>query len=181
MIAVKFIVLLLILWCLRELIIAFFVKRHTKELSYNLLVDRTQGKFAKARNTLMRLALMRKIDADSATFRSLYFLLTGFMRRPDAYPQINAALRKTFLLEGSSIDFSVVEAESNEWNSDIKQVVALTAEALNDIIINYAQFTETRRGFLRSKHIFHFDKRKDPVLEDIRETQRRMRELSTVR
>lgn len=122
-----------------ELVSGLISRRRRKRIEHLLRIERSQSHFAIARNDLVQLALNRELDANSATFRFLYFLNTGFMRRPDAYQSISAALLQRILTDdGSQRPDPQLMKESASWTPAIKHVVRASADAMNNIVFDYA-------------------------------------------
>ena len=59
--------------------------------------ERTRSAWAEARDMLMTLVVEEKIDPRSATFCSLYPMMTFVVRRPDDYEEIASKLRQLML------------------------------------------------------------------------------------
>lgn len=189
----ELIVLALILWGIREAIVGYLVERQNRKLRQLIRTERTQQQFAEARNDLMRLALSGGIDTQSSTFRTLYHMNTAVMRRPDVYPEISAGLFKVVLHTAAMESTSPVEEESATWSPAVKDVVKKTADAMNYIILEYSRLFRfiyrvermkdpTVTPFVLlvriAKRIQEKKEKRDPILCEIRETQRKMYRMS---
>jgi len=176
---VEFVALLMLVWALRELFITILIRKQSRELRHQLSVNHTQSCFTNARIALMELALTNKIDVNSATFMTLYYLHSLLIRRPAEYPQISAALHKTFLMNEPTLGQSPVLIESQSWSSDIRNVVKLTADGLSDIVLNFNRsqdFSSSLTNWL--KRFSGYREEREQVFDEIRETKKRLYDLS---
>jgi hypothetical protein len=185
--ALDFIVILLVLWAIKEFIVGIFTWRRTRQLRHKLRVERTLHHFAEVRNQLTQLALERKIDAHSQTFQQLYTINTYIMRRPDAYPQISSMLQYLIMNREAERSDSL-SAESKNWSPEMKEVVKASADALGYLILNYSFFARLIYRLEKwinpstaPRHILRvLSPEKDPVVKEIRQTQKEMYRLCAI-
>lgn len=145
-----------------------------------------------ARNLLMELALRDEIDVESFTFKLFYNFNTAIMRRPDAYPAIGAKLRQ--ILHVPSADHEALTEESRRWTPGVKLMITQTSGAMNYIIVNHSRvwrWLYRFRWFLAPlfeylfvnrawfKRALERQQKKDPMVADIKATQRGLSELLT--
>jgi len=143
MIGITFLVMLLMLLTLREFVIGFVIRRKRKKIEHELRVECTQRHFAENRNRLLQLVIDHKLSADSETFRSLYHLHTGIMRRPDYYPELSKLFAYIFINghNGQVNDSLLIECKG--WTQEIKEVVIATADAMSYLIISHSRLLRT--------------------------------------
>jgi hypothetical protein len=85
-----------------------------------------------------------RLDANSATFKQFYFVNTVFMRSPDRYPELAVALHQAFL--GNRLGTNKARPnlqlmrESKTWSPEVQQVVIHTADALQQVLVDYSFF-----------------------------------------
>lgn len=105
--------------------------------------DRVRSSFARARTSLIDVALTGDLDSRSETFRMMYFLTTAAMRHQDQYNQmwrgtvkaVSAARRRT----------SVLQDESRHWSPAAAQAVLKVGTALECLIVEHS----TAHRFIR--------------------------------
>jgi hypothetical protein len=100
-------------------------------------VERTRAQFAKARNSLMHIALNEQIDPNSATFKVLYQVDTVFMRSADKYPELSKALRDAILTDSHKPNAQVL-AEKDQWSKEVRQNIIATSDAMDNVITDYS-------------------------------------------
>lgn len=134
MIAIVIFIFVLSCYC----IVHFFIVLEAikkKNYYYSLYkAEFTKSHFAKARNTLMNMAIENKIDANSGYFKMLYHLNTIIMRNPDYYEQISQELRDVIW------DMNTYKTSSgiHPLTPHEKEATKLTADALGHIAIEYS-------------------------------------------
>jgi len=133
----KWLALIATIWMIRELVVSFWTWRKIRKLNHVMRVERTRSQFAKARNSLMHLALKDQIDPNSATFQVLYQVDTVFMRSPDKYPELSKALREALLTDNREPN-QMVLAEREGWNDDTRKNVIATSDAMEKVITDYS-------------------------------------------
>lgn len=139
MIGLSVLLLVVGLWALKELIVAFIAWRKTHSIEQERRVEVTQRHFAEARNALMRAALDGEIDVDSYTFKLFYFLNTALMRRPDQYDEISDALAKVLILDDSSTEISnEVRKEASDLSQEAAEAIKKTGDAMGYLVIDYS-------------------------------------------
>ena len=194
MATLKFFAAIMLLWTLREVIVGSLVWRRRRRIRQSIRVECTQRHFAEARNEIMRLARTGKVDMNSVTFGSLYSINTMIMRRPDQYQEISTWLMAMFLNPDRPERNELLVEESRHWTGEIKEVVRLTAAAMDYIILEYSRLFRilywierqgnpgaTVVGMLRkfARGIDESRSAKDPIVSGIRSTQRKMSNLCT--
>jgi len=185
MTALTLLVLIGLLWTVKELTLGTIFWYQRRKIRHNLRVEITESHFAIARNELMRLALEGEIDVNSVSFKRFYFLNTTLMRRPDQYPQFSHAITGMFLSNHSAEPDEELRRESLSWSPAFKQVVKATANALDYIVIDYSWIVrlmfrlEKRRNpnstphHMLSRLAVRMEK-KESTISEIRRTQRVM-------
>jgi hypothetical protein len=157
--AINFIVIIAILWAVREVIIGVIVMRSRRKYKHEYRTERTQSHFAEARNELMRLALSGEANVNSESFKHFYYFNTALMRRSDQYPELSSAMTHKFLCERGAITDSVLDQESKHWTPAFRHVVVRTANAMDYIVLDYSWAIRL---------MFRFERRKQPHLTPIR-------------
>lgn len=185
-------VILFSLWIIREIVVGTVVWTKQKKISERVRMECAQRHFAEARNELMGLAMSGAIDMESATFALVYYINTMVMRRPDKYPEISAALAATLLSPEPTKENVAIVEESKHWTPAIKNVMNLTADAMNYIILEYSRFwravywiekrvdpSATPVGMIRklADHIRESRANKDPIISGIQKAQEKMLKL----
>ena len=193
MIGITFLAIALLLLALKELITSFVIRRKRKEITHKFRVECTQRHFAEARNQLMQLVIEGKLAANSDTFKNLYGLHTGIMRRPDYYPEISHVLAYNFLKGHDGEVNDGILRECKQWTPEIKQVVIATADAMSYLITNHSFLFRALYWFEKKLHpnatpttlmqklTLRAEKvpvKKDPVVKEIRRTQVAMYQLA---
>lgn len=190
--ALTFFVVVCAFLAIKELVSGLISWRRRRRIEHLLRVERTQSHFAVARNDLVQLALSRELDANSATFRFLYFLNTCFMRRPDSYPAFSALLLHRILKgDGSQRPDPQLMEESGNWTPAIRSVVKASADAMNNIVFDYSLLMRLVR-YLERRSNPHFTstqvvrkfvsaiQKKEAPASDMRRTQKAMYDLCQV-
>lgn len=190
--ALTFFVIVCVFLAIKELVSGLISWRRRRRIEHLLRVERTQSYFAAARNDLVQLALSRELDANSATFRFLYFLNTSFMRRPDSYPAFSAMLLHQILKDdGSQRPDPQLMKESEDWTPAIRNVVKASADAMNNIVLDYSlpmrlvRYLEKRSNphFTSTQVVRKFAsviQKKEAPASDVRQTQKVMYDLCQV-
>jgi len=124
-------------WIFRELIVSFWNWRRIRRLDHAARVERTRSQFAKARNSLMHLALKEQINPNSVTFTTIYQLHTVFMRSPDKYRELSAAVRHALFTNDQKPNESFL-AEKDNWNDDVRKNMIETSEAMAQLLVDYS-------------------------------------------
>ena len=189
--AVTLIVVIAVLWVLRELIVGYYVRRSRRKYREEYRTERAQSHFAAARNDLMRLAIAGEIDVDSASFRRFYFINTALMRRPDQYPQFSQAITRMILdSRGLEPDEELVR-ESKRWTREFRAVVTATANALDYILLDYSRLVrlmfrmekiqdpESNPSRMLTKLAKKLEE-KERTISDIRRTQKAMHRMASI-
>ncbi len=166
--AVTLIVIIAVLWAVREVVISIVVMRSRRRYKHEYRTERTQSHFAEARNQLMRLALNGELDVNSKSFKYFYYFNTALMRRPDQYPEISHAMTQKFLGNYEQGAASPLDEESKHWTPAIKDVVVMTANAMDYIVVDYSWVIRL---------MFRFERRKQPHLTPIRMLRRIAKKL----
>lgn len=161
--AVTFIVIIAVLWAVREVVISIVLMRSRRKYRHEYRVERTQSHFAEARNELMQLALKGEVDVNSESFKLFYSFNTALMRRPDQYPELSYALTHSFLCQANDGTDNPLDQESKHWTPDFKHVVIRTANAMDYIVVDYSWVVRL---------LFRFEKRKQPHLTPVRMLRR---------
>lgn len=161
--AITLIVVIAVLWAIRELVVGIVVMRSRRKYKHEYRTERTQSHFAEARNKLMRLAIDGEVDVNSESFRRFYCFNTTLMRRPDQYPELSHAITHVFLTESGNSHDSTLDQESKHWTPAFKRVVVMTANAMDYIVLDYSWIVRL---------IFRFEKRKHPHLTPVRMLKR---------
>jgi len=188
--AITLIVLIGVLWAVRELVVGIVVKRSRRRYRHEYRVERTQSHFAAARNELMRLAVAGELDVNSRSFQRFYYVNTVIMRRPDQYSEINRAIVGAILSGKGDEPDEQLSRESKNWTPAFREVVTATAHALDNIVLDYSRLmrlmfwmermqdpeTNPHRMLSRAaKRIEKMEnKEKEKTLSQIRRTQRAM-------
>lgn len=189
MIAVSFICLVVVLWTGKELIIGIWAWVDYRKLKHTRNTERTRRQFAEARNELMRAAIEKQVDFNSMSFQYFYRLNTAFMRRPDQYREIMAAIAHSVLNPQDSKTGEEVITESSNWSPEFKRIVKTTADAMGYLLLDYSLFL---RIAFRLEKRFNPEStpilmlrgwaekfiEKEPPLADIRHTQNAMYRLA---
>ncbi len=128
----------IILWCLVELGLGARSWAMERRYAHEFRVEKTTQKFASARNKLMDLARTGKIDIESETFRTFYFLTTFVMRRPDQYREISEALMQAIIRKDSSPAHNPLQDESRSWTPDVKHLVREISGAFGSLLVDYS-------------------------------------------
>jgi hypothetical protein len=128
------------LWIGREIVVTVTNLFRIRKLNNVIRVECIRGRFAMARNSLMHLALENQIDANSVTFKKLYYVDTMFMRSPTKYSEISATLRKAFFSNNHGEPNPELLAESRSWSKGTKQVILQTSEAMDAMLADYYFF-----------------------------------------
>ena len=136
--AFKWLALIAAVWIVRELIMSLLTWRKIHKLNRVIRVERTRSQFAKARNSLIHLALRERIDPNSATFKTVYQLHTVFMRSPDKYPELSAAVRRALFTNNKTTPNEAILAEKDNWNDDIRKNLSETSDAMQQVLIDYS-------------------------------------------
>ncbi len=157
--ALSIIALVLVLWAIRELIVGTWAWIDTRKVRHERNVERTRRQFAEARNHLFRLMLEHKVNVDSVSFKHFYQINTAFMRRPDQYREISAAVAYLFLKMPDSPPSQEMLDESKDWSPEFKQVVRATADAMGYLLLDYSLFIRL---------MFYSEKRHDPDSTPVR-------------
>lgn len=180
-------IILALLWVIRELAIGGIVWYQRLRLRQLLRVETTRRYFAEARNQLVHLALQGEIDVNSATFQSFYLLQTRVMRRPEQYRQLSAIVLATLLRPASTQTDSPLRREAATWGPTVKEVVKATADAFQHLLFQHsrplrilAQLESRFRALtflvyvlrLCQKTIQQAEEKKRPEMAEIREAQR---------
>lgn len=150
--AITFIVIVGILWAVRELVVGIVVRRSRRKYRHEYRVERTQSHFAAARNELMRLAVAGEVDVNSRSFQRFYYVNTAIMRRPDQYAEISHAMVTAVLTRQGEPD-EQLSRESKNWSPAFREVVKATAHAMDYIILDYSRLV---------RFMFRLEKIKDP-------------------
>jgi hypothetical protein len=115
-------------------------RQRCKAMTHLLRLERTQSKFAEARNQLVQLVVSGELPIESATFRHLYYLNTMIMRRPDEYPAIGVALSRMRMKGEQAANGNEIAAEIPRWTPAVKKAVIATGDALGSIMFEYSPF-----------------------------------------
>lgn len=150
--AITFIIIVGVLWAVRELVVGIVVMRSRRKYRHDYRVERTQSHFAAARNELMRLAVAGEVDVNTKSFQRFYYLNTAIMRRPDQYVELSRAMVGAFLSRKGDAD-EQLSIESKSWSPAFREVVKATANAMNYIILDYSRLM---------RFMFRLEKLKDP-------------------
>lgn len=153
--AITLIVVIAVLWAVRDLIIGFYVWLSRRKYRHEYRTERTQSHFAAARNDLMRLAIAGEVNVNSTSFKRIYSLNTALMRRPDQYPEFSQAITYMFVSNHNAEPDEELERESKEWSPAFKQVVRATARAMDYIVLDYSWLMRL---------MFRLEKKQDPEL-----------------
>jgi hypothetical protein len=135
--AFTWLAIIAVAWIIRELIVSFWNWKRIRKLDHVMRVERTRSQFATARNSLMHLVLKEQIDPNSATFKTIYQLHTVFMRSPDKYPELSAAVRHALYSNGKKPNEAVL-AEKDNWNDAIRKNIIETSEAMAQVLVDYS-------------------------------------------
>lgn len=100
--------------------------------------ERIRGKFAEARNELVRLAMRGDIDARSASFRIFYYLQTAVMRRQDQHEILWKAFVFGAQQAGRIQDRGRLLDEARSWTPQFLRIVERTWEAADELIIEHS-------------------------------------------
>jgi len=92
--------------------------------------EKVRSRFAIARCHLMRLVAEGELDPNSATFRSLYFLQTSVMRRPDKYDELWRKFFRALAQVKKKDRQDEMLSEAPQWTPRTKKMVVETADAL---------------------------------------------------
>lgn len=133
-----FLTVVALLWVAREILVGLNSIRMRKKYEYLRRLEQTQGRFAVVRNELMRFAVEGEADAKSATFREIYQLNTAFMRRPDEYKEMSAALRRFVMSSEMPSGGSAISREMSHIDPGTKEAARMTSEALSHIVVDYS-------------------------------------------
>lgn len=181
---VTFIAIIALIWTGRELIVGIFIWRSRHIFRNELRKERAEGQFAIARNKLMNLALASEIDVNTISFKSFYSINTAFMRRPDQYSEMTAALVHLFLNVHDSSQGEELQAESKRWSPAFREVVKDTADAMDYLVLDYSwiirwMFRLEKRHNpdstpLRMLKRLAYSVEKEQPIADIRQTQNAM-------
>jgi hypothetical protein len=136
--AITLIVVIAVLWAVRNFIVGFYAWLSRQNYKYEYRTERTQSHFAAARNDLMLLAIANEVDVNSVSFKQIYALNTALMRRPDQYPEFSQAIAHWVICNRDEQHDEVLERESKEWSPAFRQVVKATAHAMDYIILDYS-------------------------------------------
>jgi hypothetical protein len=137
--AITFIVIIGVLWAVRELAVGIVVRRSRRKYRHEYRVERTQSHFAAARNELMRLAVAGEVDVNSRSFQRFYYVNTAIMRRPDQYSEISRAMVGAFLSRQGDEPDEQLSRESKNWSPAFRDAVKATAHAMDYIILDYSR------------------------------------------
>lgn len=135
---IVFLAVLAMLWIGREIFVGLNSMRLRKEYEYKRRLEQTQGRFAVVRNELMRLAMEGEADATTETFREIYQLNTSFMRRPDEYKVMSAALRRFVMSSDTPNGQAAISREMHNIDGGTKKAARMTSEALSHIVVDYS-------------------------------------------
>jgi len=180
-----------LMWGIKELIYGTFLWLQRRKIRHNLRVEITQRNFAVARNELMRLALKGEVDVNSASFKRIYFLNTGLMRRPDQYPEMSNAIARVFLSNEETEPDEELKRESKTWSPGFREVVKATAKAMDYIVLDYSWLVRLAFRLEKSVHPDSTPRQmlsraareienKEKTISDIRRTQRVMYMMAAI-
>lgn len=154
MTAISILALIFVLWAIREVVIGVLAWLDSRKIRHERNSERTRRQFAEARNRLVKLAVDRRVDVNSASFKYFYQINTAFMRRPDQYREISAAVAYSFLKPDSdSPSDEELLREAKDWSPEFKKVVRATADAMGYLLLDYSFFLRL---------MFRMEKKHDP-------------------
>jgi hypothetical protein len=133
----KWLAFIAAIWIIRELVVSFWTWRKIRRLDHVMRVERTRAQFAKARNSLMHIALKEQIDPNSATFKVLYNVDTVFMRSADKYPELSKSLQETMLTDNRKPHPQIL-AEKEHWTKEVRENIIATSKAMDNVITDYS-------------------------------------------
>lgn len=153
-IAIGYALFVILLFSLGQIVLAVYIRFSRRKTRYELLVAKTQGRFADARLELLQLATQDKISVHSITFKYLHYLNTLFMRRPDRYEDLSRALQYMSMKHVYDNDSTahVLQKESESWSEETKQAVLKTCQALDYIVVDYSLPFKIVYYLLRLRH-----------------------------
>lgn len=129
-----------ILWMVRELLLGLWAWRKARQYIHVRKVERTRGQFASIRNELSRIVANNGLGANSGTFKRLYLVNTVFMRSPDRYPELCDVLHQALLEQRNLRPSQELLRESKTWRPEVQQLVIHTADAMQQVLVDYSFF-----------------------------------------
>jgi hypothetical protein len=140
-----------VLWILRELLLGLWAWRKARRFDHLRKVERTRAQFAIIRNRLAKLTIQDRLNPCSVTFNRLYLVNTVFMRSPDSYPELCQALHATILTSKKQSPSPALLKESKTWSPEVRQVVIHTADAMQQVLIDYSWLFRVYFSIARQK------------------------------
>ncbi len=142
----------LIIWSCLQFLELRRVRRVARKYQHLYRVEVTESHFANARNELMQLALQKKIDVNSFTFKYLYSFNTALMRRPDQFQKLSESMFKSIWRNSeTNSNENIFKKEQEQWTPEVKRVFHLTADAIGYIVVEYSGFLRFVLKWLRRK------------------------------
>lgn len=124
------------------------IARRVRRLRRVRNIERTRSTWGEARQLLFQLVAEGKLDAGSATFRSLYWLQTYVMRNPEEYDEVSRTLVQALSAFSERDDIVTAWArhpmaaelagEFESWPPEMQQVIGKMVEGATSLLTGHA-------------------------------------------